>query len=104
MRPTTVTVTGVGSSAVVPVDHFKAPCNVAVACRVGGTATYTLQHTFANPLAVGFVAADATWLDNADVTAATEDKVVSYGAPPMGLRVTISSGDGSVAMTVVQAG
>lgn len=102
MRPITVSVTGVGSSVVVPLDYRVSPTNVAIGCVVSGTATYTVEHTFDDVFSPSFVPASATWLPNSGLTAKTASTDGNYVLPPRGVRVTIASGTGTVTMTVIQ--
>mgnify|MGYP000166692795 CR=1 FL=1 len=49
MRPTSVTVSGTGTSSVVVPDYNISPFNVGVGCKISATATYTVEHTYDDP-------------------------------------------------------
>lgn len=100
MRPVTKTVTGVGSSDWVKLDHKTAPFNVGLGCVVTGTATYTVQHTFDDVDSGGAVVA----FDHATIVGQTANKDGNYAFPVRAIRLTITVGDGSVTMTSIQAG
>lgn len=102
MRPITVSVTGVGSSVVVPLDFRSSPTNVAIGCILSGTATYTVEHTFDDVFSPTFTPGSASWLPNAGLTAKTTSADGNYVVPPRGVRVTIASGSGTVTMTLIQ--
>lgn len=102
MRPIRVSVTGVGSSAVVPLDYRASPTNVAIGCILSGTATYTVEHTFDDVQSPTFSAGSATWFPNAGLTAKTASSDGNYVVPPTAVRVTIASGSGTVTMVVIQ--
>lgn len=104
MRPTVLSVTGVGNSAVVPTDHYVSPYNVALNVVVTGTITYTVQYTFDNVFASNFNPATANWTNHPSLTTqtATKDSNISY--PVMGIRLTTSAGTGTATITIIQAG
>jgi len=102
-RPTSVSVTGVGTSDPVLLDVFGSP-NVSLQAVVSGTATYTIQQTLDNVRDNG--AAAATWFDHPDTALvdATTSKQGNYAYVPTAARVNLTVGSGSVTLTVVQAG
>lgn len=104
-RPTRVQVTGVGTSAVIPVDVNKDPTSIGAAVKINsGTATFQVQHTFDDVWSPTFNPLTAVWYNHPTlVGSANVDG--NYMAPPTGIRlnVTVSSG-GVVELTVVQAG
>lgn len=102
MRPTTVSVTGVDTSAVVVPDYISSPFNVGIGCTVTGTATYTVEHTFDDVFSLNFNPATATWIANSGLTAKTTSTDGNYAFPVRGIRLKVTSGTGTVAMTVVQ--
>lgn len=101
MRPVTVSQTGAGSSAPVPLDTYL-DFGVGIGCTVTGTVNYTVQHTFDDPFGPGF--ASAVWLDHPTVAAETTNQDGNYAYGVRAVRVTVNSGTGTVRMTVVQTG
>lgn len=102
-RPTRVTVTGIGVSAVVPVDVNKDPTSIGVGVKISATATFQVQHTFDDIWSPTFNPATAIWYNHPTlVGAANVDG--NYMAPPTGIRLNVSASTGDVTMTVVQAG
>lgn len=99
MRPVTVSVTGVGTSAVVPLDYLQDTFKVGFGAVVSGTATYTIQHTFDNVLDSTVT---PTWFNHADVVGATTSRDGNYAFPVRGMRVNLTVGTGTVTLTVLQ--
>lgn len=100
MRPQSVTVTGVATSAWIPLDTKQTPFNVGLGVVINsGTATYTVQHTFNNVLA----GETATAFDNATLAGDTTNQDGNYAFPVAAVRlnVTVSSG-GTVTLHVLQ--
>jgi hypothetical protein len=102
MRPVTLTQTGVGSTAAIPVDYLIAPFSIGFAVKAGGTVNYTVEHTYDDPFGATF--GSATWFPHSTVAAQTATKEGSYTTPIRALCVTVNSGTGTAALTVVQAG
>ncbi len=106
MRPITVTVSdasgGVKYSAPAVVDYYQRP-QVSLQAVVTGTANYTVEQTLDNPLTPGVT---PTWFDHPDsnLVAATANVQGNYAFVPIGIRVKLNSGTGSVTLTVLQAG
>lgn len=116
--PFRVTVSGsAGISATYYADYYKrAPFAIGVGCVISTAstgATYNVEHTF-DPIAfpifgssVGTVASSlATWFQNSGITAASCNKDGNYAFPVTGIRlnVTSASSQGTVTMTLIQAG
>jgi hypothetical protein len=104
MKPTTVTTSGVSTSSLIVPDYLISPFNIGLGVVVTGTATYTVQHTFDDPFASGFLASSATWFDHKDLVDQTTSEDGNYAFPVRAIRVNQTAGTGSTAMTVVQAG
>lgn len=102
MRPITLSQTGVGTTAVIPMDWHQVPFNVGIVCSVTGTATYTVEHTSDDVFSPSFNPSTATWLPNTGLTAQTSSKDGNYSAPCRGVRLNVASGTGTVKMTVIQ--
>lgn len=100
MRPVTVSKTGAGSTAAVPMNIYATPFNVGFGVVVSGTVNYTVQHTFDNPQ----TAASLTWFDHPTVAAQATSQDGNYAFPVMAIRLTVNSGGGTATMTVIQSG
>lgn len=99
MRPITETVTGVGTSPVIPMDFRAQVFNVGFGCEVTGTATYSVQHTFDdiyNP------AITPVWFNHAFVNGATTNQDGNYAFPVRALRLNVTAGTGSVTINILQ--
>ena len=53
MRPQVITVTGVATSAWIPLDYKQSPFNVGMGIVVNGSVTYDIEHTFDDIFAQG---------------------------------------------------
>ena len=100
MKPVTKTQTGTGSTAVIPIDYLLTPVSVGFGVVATGTVNYTVQHTFDEAIR----GTPTNWFDHATVAAQTTSKTGSYDFPISAIRVTVNSGTGSAALTVLQAG
>lgn len=104
MRSTTTTVTNTGVSNPIVTDQYIAPFNIGFgAVVVSGSPTYTVQHSFDNPLAPGYTAAGATWFNHPDVVNETANADGNYAFPVAAIRLNVT-GTGVVALTTIQAG
>ncbi|CAB4129523.1 hypothetical protein UFOVP118_81 [uncultured Caudovirales phage] len=104
MRPVSLSVTGVGNSAVCPTDYYVSPFNIALNIVVTGTITYTVQYTFDDVYAANFNPATANWTNHPSLTAQTATKDSNIAYPVTGIRLTTSAGTGTAALTIIQAG
>lgn len=94
----TVGITTASSSPTVVLDHYSAS-GIALGVILGGTATYTVQHTFQDTSAqvwkdgYSWDALDGTWInhDSADLVAATATADGNYAFIPEACRTIISS-------------
>ena len=101
MKPVTKTQTGTGSTAVIPIDYLLTPVSVGFGVVVvTGSVNYTVQHTFDEAIR----GTPTNWFDHATIAAQTATKTGSYDFPISAIRVTVNSGTGSAALTVLQAG
>jgi hypothetical protein len=101
----TIGTNGVASSRWMRLDNWAFP-QVGIQCDVSGTVNYTVQQTLDDPNdPTNPVAASAVnWVNHPDVSlvGATATVQGNYGYAPLYMRVTMNSGTGSVATTVVQ--
>jgi hypothetical protein len=85
-------------------DQYLTPFNVGMgAVVVSGTPTYTVQHSFDNPLAVGYNPANATWFNHPSLAAQTANLDGNYAFPVAAIRLNVT-GTGVVNLTIAQAG
>lgn len=98
--PTILTQAGSGTCTPWWTDWRQDPFNIGFGVVVtGGTATYSVEHTFDNLDVVAV--ATATWMPNSGVTAATTSTTNgNYAYPVMAIRLNVSTT--STATTVVK--
>lgn len=104
MRPTSVTVSSVATSAIVPMNWkavaFKV--SIAVVVAAGSNLTYKVQHTFDD---VFDSTVTPTWFDHATLTGKTVDADGSYTAPVTGIRLNVTAHTtGSATLTIISQG
>jgi hypothetical protein len=104
MRAVTVTTLGTATSNVYVPDTYISPFNIGFGVVVTGTVTYTVQHTFDDPLASTFSPSTATWFSHEDLANATTSQDGNYAFPVRAIRVNQTAGSGSTATVFVQAG
>jgi hypothetical protein len=104
MQSITTSVTGVGSSGVESVSYFTNPFNVGLAAVLTGAATFTVQYSMDDPMDAGYVAANANWFPVTGLSAVSASTAAALTVPCRAVRVTISSGTGTVTLYVQQAG
>lgn len=103
MRPQTVVQSGVGSSALLCPDTGRNPFRVDMLAIVAGTvASYTVEYTKDNVFATGFDPATAVWWPTT-IAAASANAEGSIQTIARGVRVRITTGTGSVTLTLFQA-
>jgi hypothetical protein len=106
MRPIQVSVSdasgGAKNSAAAVLDYYGRP-EVSLQAVVTGTVNYTIQQTLDNPLEAG---ATLTWFDHPDtnLVSQTVNRQGNYAYIPTAVRVRLTSGTGSVRLTITQAG
>ncbi len=99
MRPVTVSQTGTGATAAVPLDHYLNPFSVGVGVVVGGN-TVTVQGTYDNP----FASTPATWIDLVGFVGLTSNTAAVLSVPVTAVRVNVTVGSGTTTVTFLQAG
>lgn len=100
-QPVVLTLTGVGSTRWSMQNIHITPFNVAIGCIVSGTATYTVEYTYdnpENPNATINVYSHSVLINQT----ASNDGFFAY--PVRAIRVSITSGSGTVTTTILQAG
>lgn len=101
MRPITYRVTNVGDGVPIPLDIFRDPFAVTMACRISGTPTYSVEFTCDDP------AAPVTWFALANMTAKVADASDTLISPVTAIRLRVTAvGNAAdyVEMRVLQAG
>jgi hypothetical protein len=104
MRPAVYTVTGTQQSDVYTPSERVTPFNVALGVTVTGVSNYTVQYTFDDVFARGFVPASANWVNHPSLTGLTASADSNIAYPVRGIRIIANSGAGSARLTVIQAG
>ncbi len=105
MKLRKISQTGVGTSNYIPVDvdvYFFLLTNSTV---LTGTATYTIQATVDDVFAPDFNPSTADWLPLAGAfTNLTAGTRLNSGIPVTAVRLLVSSGSGTVVLSLRQAG
>ena len=99
MRAQTVSKTDTGSSSALVMNTNISPFNVGFGVTVSGNVTYSVQHTFDDP-GVGFT----TWFSHPTIASKTDAQDGNYAFPVTGIKLLVSSGNGTATMSVLQAG
>lgn len=102
MSTTTATVTGTGVSAPVVLNHRSPNFSVGIGCRITATATYTVEHTFADPFSPTFNPSSVTWYPNSGLTSKTDNADGNYAFPARAVRLNVAASTGSVVMEIIQ--
>jgi hypothetical protein len=102
-KPVILTAQGGGSvlnsTAFIPNRHSN-PFNIGFGAIVTGTVTYSVQHTFDDPLVV----ANPNWFNHNLVNGLSASADGNYAFPVAAIRLLVSAGTGSVQATIIQAG
>lgn len=101
-----ISLTDEGRSAIIAVDDFQAPFNVGLAANVtAGTPTFSIQFSLDDPMADGYVAANALWFGVTGLTGISADTAASLTVPCRAVCIFMATGQtGTVELTAVQAG
>jgi hypothetical protein len=104
-KPSKLTVTGVTTSSVVPLDYqTSAPFNVSLWVQRGTGCTYSIQLTCDDVQAAGYTPSSGFWVDHPSATGLTTDCAVSIAYPATGVRVNQTVGAAASYFTVIQQG
>ena len=106
MQYRTISLTDAGRSAIIAVDDFQTPFNLGLAANItAGTPTFSIQFSLDDPLAAGYVAANALWFSVTGLSGVTADTAVALTIPCRAISIFMASGQtGTVELTCVQAG
>lgn len=102
-QPTTVSRTGAGQSAWIPMDYFRTPFNVGLGATVEGTATYTIQHTFQQPN-TDPPTTPTRIFNHETLVGQTTSQDGNYAFPVAAIRIDITAGAGTVTLDIIQSG
>jgi len=102
MIPVTLTQTGTGSSRPFQGSYWAVPYNLGFGCVItSGAATYSVEHTFDD---IQDPNIEPTWFPHPTVAGLEANADGNYAFPVTAIRLTVSAGSGTVALTLVQAG
>lgn len=100
MRPTSVSVTGVGASSPIPVNWRAENFGVSVAVENPSGNTFTVQHTFSDIYNVP--QGSWEWHNHDSLAAQTGTRVDgNYAFPVMAVRINVTLGAGVVTLTLI---
>jgi hypothetical protein len=99
MVPKTISQTGTGTTAWYPVDFARNPFNASVSVVVTGTVTYDVEHTFDN---VFDTTITPTAFKHATLVSQTANGNSNYAFPIRAVRLNVTAGTGSAALTWMQ--
>lgn len=87
----------------IPLNHLETPFNVGFGVRVGGTLTYSVQHTFSN---IYDTSVSAVAYRHADVSLKTATLDGNYAFPVRAIRLQVNTVavSGTAILEVVQTG
>jgi len=111
MRPVVYTITGGAGTQIVsrvcPIDYYISPANIALSVVVTGSITYTVQYTFDDVFAEGYVPASGNWTDHPTLGTQTTTKDSNISYPVRGIRIispASPSSSGTARLTIIQGG
>jgi len=99
MNASKVAVTGVGTSAWIPVDFTQNAFAIGFGCVTSGTVTYDVQHTFDN---IYDSTVTPTAFTHSSVTGKTANQDGNYAFPIKAIRLNVTAGTGTVTITILQ--
>jgi hypothetical protein len=105
MRLQSVSLSSVGSSPPILLDHYITAFSVGFGVEVSGSGgiVFTVQHTFDNPLTTA--AANLVWFNHNTVVNQSATIDGNYAFPVAAIRLNVTSASGSTATLVgLQAG
>ena len=87
----------------IPMNHLAQPFNVGFGVRVGGTLTYSVEHTFQDIYQVGV---SAVAFRHSDVSLKTANLDGNYAFPVFAIRLNVGTVavSGTAILHVIQAG
>tara|TARA_R110000868_G_C10901916_1_gene764350 strand:+ start:392 stop:721 length:330 start_codon:yes stop_codon:yes gene_type:complete len=101
----TLTQAGVGSTTYVIPDFFIPNFNIGLQAVVtGSVSSFSAQFTLDDTTADGYDPTTGNWFAVTGLSAASASAAVAMIIPCRGIRLTITTGTGSVALSIQQAG
>lgn len=101
----TLTQTGAGATTYVIPDFFNENFSVGLQAVVTGTvSSFSAQFTLDDTTAEGYDPATGNWFDVTGLSAASASAAVAMIIPCRGIRLKITTGTGSVTLSIQQAG
>ena len=104
MRAITVSQTGVGATAPVPMDQYQSPFNVGFGVNVSGSVTYTVQYSFDSPFTIDYDPANATWYGLTDLINKNSNQSGNFAYAVAAIRLNVTAGTGTATLTLLQSG
>lgn len=104
MRTITVSQTGVGKSAPIPLDYKITPFQVSLATQLNGASTYNIEYTLDDIRAPGYNPNTGNWYavnTLSGVSAAGQGQLVG---PVTAVRINQTASGGTTTLQVLQAG
>lgn len=84
-------------------DSDANPFSIGLGCVISGSPTFTVQHTFDNTIATGFVYGTSTWFNHSVIASKTTNQDGNYNFPVQAIKLTLAAA-GTVTMTILQSG
>lgn len=107
MTPMVTSKTGTGKSAVLALDNFLNPFNVGLGATLTGSATFTIEYSFDDPMDSGYVADNSSWFPVTGFSAISASTGGFLTVPCKAVRInvaSVASGVGSITLQVIQSG
>lgn len=99
MNVSKVSVTGVGTSAWIPVDYTQNAFAIGFGCVTSGTVTYDVQHTFDD---IQNSSVTPIAFTHSTVTGKIANQDGNYAFPIKAIRLNVTAGTGTVTITILQ--
>ena len=101
-----LTQAGVGSTTFVTPDWFENPFNIGLQAIIttGSVSSFSVQYTLDDTTASGYDPSTGNWTSVASMGTLSASTWGSLTIPCRGIRLTITTGTGTVALSIQQAG
>jgi len=103
-RPKRVSITGVSTSNVIPLNYRAPNPEASFIANVTGTATYKVKLTGDDVQAIGYTAGSGKWIDHSTMTGLTASATANLDKPATAIQLEITSGTGTVALDILESG
>lgn len=101
MRPVEYTLTGVQNGAPIVIDRYVAPTNIGIGVDIGGTITFSVQHTFDDVFDPNVT---PLWFNHPTLNGLSADSDGNYASPPFAVRLITTAGTGTARIRLLQSG